>query len=607
MGIIRYMKEVLARGLLAAAVLSVGARAVELGVEVVPSAAATSALSASAAGAVVSAAPLPAPALRALSATLAAPSASLAAPAAGAPALEAAAAVPQAAPAAESAPGSGRMQPATLAAAGPAVGAAPEADVSAGRALFDRARFIDDHAPRPLRGAFIQQEQEGSLLAPDRRDSSGDVFRYYAPTELRPGLLAQAQSGLGRFDQAVYAARRFFQFRRGGAAGAWRALPLSGKLAYLDALEAAVSAERGPRAAWDGKVSLILRKTAAAPDFVSEHPHMEPPPESYRGAVGARFLQPEIVSDQARPAASVEQALARTRGVVAETGHAGTQYHVFIKAEPRVLLAQMDRLDGALQVFNDVLFARAAAESERNLAHASLRPWHHGRSQRVRRLLEQAGPDAHVPAAEDPDSEKHAFVGLRYWGMENGNAVVSFELRGASLPWKRPASRMVQGGLESPSLPKRDYSGARELLTFAALYAQALARGQAPAVAQAPVVLDEAAAQRVLTARARALGVPVGAFDGLSAFARRMGVGEEAPQGWLFAFAASPADSPELNVLADELVVLAADAKAAQDAGREDNIAHLRYRVWSAYADWARGYERVQDARLLSLVRAAAR
>ncbi len=367
------------------------------------------------------------------------------------------------------------------------------------------------------------------------------------------------------------------------------------------------SSERGAQAAWSGKVSLILRKTAAAPEFVSEHPHMEPPPDAYRAAAGARFLQPEIVSDQSRPAASVEQALARTRAVIAETGHAGTQYHVFIKAEPRVLLAQMDRLEGALQIFNDVLFARAAAESERNLSHASLRPWHHGRSRRVRRLLEQPGPDAHVPAADDPDSEKHAFVGLRYWGMEAGKAVVSFELRGASLPWKRPANRAVGGGLESPSLPQRDYSGARELLTFAALYAQALARGAAPAVAQPPVVLDEAAAERILSARARALGVPDGAYDGLSAFARRLGVAQSTPQGWLFAFAASPADSQELNALADELVVLAAHAKAAEDAGREDNLAHLRYRVWSAYADWAGAYEHAQDARLLSLVRAAAR
>ena len=43
-------------------------------------------------------------------------------------------------------------------------------------------------------------------------------------------------------------------------------------------------------------------------------------------------------------AAAVEEALSRTRYLIAETGHAGTHYHVFIKAEPDVLLAQLPRL-----------------------------------------------------------------------------------------------------------------------------------------------------------------------------------------------------------------------------------------------------------------------
>ena len=50
----------------------------------------------------------------------------------------------------------------------------------------------------------------------------------------------------------------------------------------------------------------------------------------------------------------------------------------------------------------------------------------------MRDLLMKAETGAHVPAAEDQDSEKHAFVGFRYWGMEDGKAVVSLEMRGAS-------------------------------------------------------------------------------------------------------------------------------------------------------------------------------
>jgi hypothetical protein len=557
-------------------------RAIELRVEPV------SAMPLSPASVAPAAAPVPAASVFTL--TLSAPAAAPLLPA-GAAVFEAAAPAALAAPAADPA----------------VVSASPAAESTAvAEKAPSRSELVRVHASRILREVFIQQEQEGSLLAPDRRDSSGNIFRYYAPVEVRPELAARVESGLGGFDKAVYATRRFFQFRRGGAEAAWRAWPLSAKLAYLDALEKAVTVERGPTAAWDGKVSLVLKKTSGAPFYATEHPHMEPPPDAYRDAVGARFLQPEIVSDKAHPAASVEEALSRTRGIIAQTGHAGTQYHVFVKAAPDVLLAQMDRIDGALQLFNDALFARAAAGSEQNLAHASLRPWHRGRSERVRRLLAEAAAGAHVPAAEDDDSEKHAYVGFRYWGMEGGNAVVSIELRGVSIPWKRAPQAAVRGA-ESIPKPERDYDEARAYLTYAALFAQALARGAAPDAGRRSVVLDEAAADDLLAARARVLGVPVGAFDGLAAFARRLNGAKTVPQGWLFPFAAAAPGSPRLQELADELVVLAAHAKAAADAGVDDGVAHRRYLTWSAYSRWSRAYADDQDAHLLGLVRAAAR
>src|SRR5204863_3889233 len=115
--------------------------------------------------------------------------------------------------------------------------------------------------------------------------------------------------------------------------------------------------------------------------------------------------------------------------------------------------------------------------------------------------------------------EKHAFVGLRYWGMEGGKAVISFELRGVSLPFKRSGNPGARE-LETPKLPERDYSQARAYLTFLSVYAEALARGQAPFVAASPIALDERAAESFLSARAEALGVPDGAFDGLAALSR---------------------------------------------------------------------------------------
>jgi hypothetical protein len=334
---------------------------------------------------------------------------------------------------------------------------------------------------------------------------------------------------------------------------------------------------------------------------------MEPPPSGLSGAVGARYLQPEIVSDRSRPAASVDQALARTKAIIAETGHAGTQYHVFVKADPRLLLAQMDRLDGALQLVNDALFAKAAGESTQNLIHASLLPWHRGRSERVRSLLAAAAPQAHVPAAGDADSEKHAFVGLRYWGMEGGSAVVSFELRGAAIDWKRAPSKMVMGADDGVPAPERDYGQARTYLASLALYAEALARGAAPAAPASSVVLDEAAADALLAARAKALGVPDGAFDGLAAFSRRLYGSAGVPQGVLFPFSAASTDSAALRALADETVVLAARLKAAEDAGREENLAHARYVYLSAYRAWSDGYAARASARFSDLVRAAAR
>jgi hypothetical protein len=464
--------------------------------------------------------------------------------------------------------------------------------------------LVSAHAARPLSGVALAQEQEGSLIAADPRDSSGDVFRYYRPVELRPGLAARVSADLRGLDRLVFGARRLLRGGRMSPEAEWRAWPRSAKLAYLHALELAVSAERGPGAAWDGKVSLLLARVPGAPGFVQEHPHMEPPPDGLAGATGARFLQPEIVSAKDRPAKSVEEALARTRRVIADTGHAGTQYHAFVKADPAVLRAQAESLDGALQLVNDALFARAARGGAANLSHPSLRPWHAGRAARVRRLLDEAPPEPGRPSADDADSEKHAFVGLRWWGLEDGKAAVSLELRGAGLPFKS-ASRTVSG-VDSGRMPERDYSEARTYLTVLSLYAEALARGEAPAVPVRPVVLDAPAADALLSARAAALGLPAGAFDGLAALARRLAGADALPQGWLFPFSAAPA-APETRALADSLAGLGARAHAAEAAGRAGDLAHLRYLAWNAYADWAAVFGARREAQLADLARASAR
>ncbi len=492
---------------------------------------------------------------------------------------------------------------------GPPAAAVPS-EADAGAAMFDgasAARALADVARsasgRPLAsGVFIQQEQEGSLIASDSRDSSGSFFRYYRPVELRPALVAEVQSGLKGLAKAGYGLRRALAPFSRGADASWNAWGRDAKILYLDKLEKAVVAESGPRSAWRGKTFLLMERAPSAPDYLAEHPDMEAPPAGYEGLPGSRFLQPEIVSGRDTPASSVGEALARTRRVIADTGHAGTQYHVFVKAEPEVLRSQLAGLQAALQAFNDALYAQAAQDSFQNVIHASLQPWHAGRSRRVAELLAAAEPEAHVPPAEDPDSEKHAFVGLRYWGAENGKLVVSLELRGASLPFK--GRRSAARDLEIAELPKRNYDEAQRWLSLLAAYAESLARGAAPRTAGRPTVLDEKAADALLAARAAERGLPKDSYFGAAALAKRFTGAERVSPGLLLPFAATAQNSAALDRFIDEWLDVSAKARSLEAAGGEfaDARRYLEYQLWNAYAAWGRSHEPVARARLAAIL-----
>lgn len=505
------------------------------------------------------------------------------------------------------------FQAAPSAAASGVEKAAPSAEFAAleGRQLFDQAsrdRLLSETASRPLQaGVFIQQEQEGSLLAADSRDSSGDIFLFYRPVEMRADLAAKVQSELSGFEKVGFKLRRAFSSRKDPYA-AWKAWPLSGKLKYLDALDKAVTTERGPQAAWDGKVALLLEKAPGAPDYITAHPHMEAPPAAYRDAPGARYLQPEIVSDRDHPSASISQALGRTKSLIALTGHAGTQYHVFVKADPAVLDAQLPALESALQFVNNILFVKAAQDSHQNIVHGSLQPWHRGRSERVASLICTAEAAPHSPQAKDPDSEKHSFVGLRYWGAEYGKLVVSFELRGANLPFKARRQALVRD-MENPSKPERDYTEARYWLTLLTLYAEKLAQGRAPALDERPIVLDAAAADAMLAARAQQLGMPAGAYYGVADFARRMAGDGPTPPGYLFPFAVSQPDSPALCAFMDEWLKESARVRGLDRAAPgafDEQRRNIEYMFWSAYREWAQDYEARAGRRLDALLAASA-
>lgn len=498
-----------------------------------------------------------------------------------------------------------------------------EAQATSGRVRFDAAsakadelvlaslpqaqgtveQLVSAHAGRRLRNVFVQNEQEGSLVASDPRDSSGDIFRWYRPAQMRPELVAEVEAEMGSIARGVYKVKRALSSKKDPYA-AWKAFGRQAKLSYLDGLEKSVVAEKSPRAAWDGKVSLLLERTAAAPEYLTKNPHMEAPPARLKDAVGAKFLQPELVTDKSAPAMSVSEALVRTSYVISQTGHAGTQYHVFMKLDPAAFRARVGHVTAALQLFNDVLFAKAARESFENVVHASLMPWHAGRSARVVSLGKQGRPSA--PAADDPDSEKHAFVGFRFWGVEDGKLVVSFELRGASLPFKnknRPAARDMG---ETPAMPERDYSEVRRFLTFVALYAEKVAAGRAPPLRGRAVGLDAAAVDRYLAVRANRMGMPRDAYYGIEDFSRRVLGEDRVAPGLLFPFAADPEGAV---FLADELLKASARLKAVDQAGPDaldEQRKTYQYMFWQEFGSWAARYGARRERELESLFRAVA-
>ncbi|MBI5245619.1 MAG: hypothetical protein HY923_00435 [Elusimicrobia bacterium] len=540
---------------------------------------------------------------------LPAPAIAIAAPAAAVPAAFGPASAVAAVPAAADVPVEFAKAAADASFDGSDAGREAVAAVSAAPVSLDE--LVKTHSRRPLRGVFIQQEQEGTFLSPDPRDSSGNLFRWYRPVEHRVDLAAEVDAGMGRVEKTVYTIKR--KLTSGGRdreRGPWNAWSTTARLRYLGKLEAAVVAERGADAAWKGKVSLLLERTKSAPDFLTKNPHMEPPPADWKDTPGARFLQPELVTDKNSGVSAVNEAIGRSKYVIEQTGHAGTQYHVFLKLSPGALRSQLRSLEDALQLFNDALFAGAAAESLINASHASLMPWHAGRGARVRKLVADASLEPRVSSAEDPDSEKHAFVGLRYWGMENGLQVVSLELRGTSVPWKaRRQSAMGHGMDQAPPKPERDYSSAERWLTMLSLYAESVAQGRGPVMDVPPVRLSAADADAAFAAFAREHGVADGAFVSYSEFAARMAGQRAVPSGYLMPFASEPASSPSLRAFMTAALQMAIHMRGLDAAGKsfDENGRHLRYVFGESFKDWARGFQRRRMAQLETFVAAAAR
>ncbi|MCX5796395.1 MAG: hypothetical protein NTY77_12960 [Elusimicrobia bacterium] len=520
-----------------------------------------------------------------------------------------------------------KRPPATASEGVPAVLAEPAEAGGDLRPGLSKAAPIDHivqaAAGRSFSGVAIHQEQEGNLTLRDARDSSGSVFEYYRPVEMRPDLVAQVLAGMNWVERTAYQFHRLTRvLRPKDAWNVWDDMPLDSKLKYVSLLDAAVTRERGRDEVWDGPLFRLLQRSPRAPPYVAQHPHLEEP-RLFRGEHPfARYLEPEIVTDREHPAATAREAIGRTKAIIADTGHAGTHYHVFLRAEPAVLQGQMPALQSMLQLINNVLFAQAAVKSYDNLFHPFLLPWHQGRSERVNRLVNEALPSASRPDHRDLDNEKFAFVAFRYWGLEDGRMVVSFELRGANIPWK--SQKRPGGGQFDADLPKpeRDYSEVERYLSFLVLYADRLSRGAAPGVSEPALRLDLAAAEQTIAERARQKGMQPGDYLDLAAFSRLMFANSvNQPQAaadragmvhpsLLLPFAAGASFGPNtqshLRHLTDVFLEESARLKAMSRGGSgvpDAGLRNVKYMFWEAYGGWARGLLGQDQARFDELFR----
>jgi hypothetical protein len=210
--------------------------------------------------------------------------------------------------------------------------------------------------------------------------------------------------------------------------------------------------------------------------------------------------------------------------------------------------------------------------------------------------------------------------------MEDGRTVVSFELRGANLPWKsqkREGTSQLEGDMPKP---ERDYGEVERYLTFLVLYADRLAHGAAPSFSEPALRLDLAAAERAVAQRARERGLKPDDYLDLAAFSRIMFTNStNQPQAQedragmvhpslLLPFAAGGAfgdgTREHLMHLTDEFLDESARLKAVSRDGQPVPGAVLRnvkYMFWEAYSGWARSLLGQDQARFEGLFRSLAR
>jgi len=342
-------------------------------------------------------------------------------------------------------------------------------------ALPDIEDVIAAQSARRADNVFFQLEAEGIVGHADIRESGGSFFKYYMPVELREDLLRKLHASMSKSERAGYKTRLFFVRDK------WRALKEKHKLDYLKLHEEAVTAERGPGAAWGGtnkKTFLLMKKTDRAPDFVADHPDFEiyafRDNPKYARLPGGHFSLPEITTHRNRPAATIHDAISRAQSIAVDTGHSSIHVHVFMKIPRERLLAREEELKAMLSLANERTYLRACSRSLANFSNPVLQPWHAGREAALKKLLSGSPLRPDDPAVFEL---KFMTVGLRVWEHTPGHSVISFELRATANPFKTAdgsnASVTVKE-LAAGEKQARDYSQTQRSLALLRTFAERL-------------------------------------------------------------------------------------------------------------------------------------
>jgi len=404
---------------------------------------------------------------------------------------------------------------------------------------------------------FIQQEHEGNLSYYEWRDGGyGNVFAYYEPVEFNSELLKKVSARGNIIERINYYFGRVFGLRQ-----AFDSLSPRLKQYYLELL--AKKYQSDGKKVWEDRKSLVLIKKKEAPSYIDDNPSFERFGEDY-----GEFNFPEIITSKNGYSRNPDEALERAKRIVKDTSHAGIHFHVFIRIDEKKLREELSQLLNIIALENDKLFLESALLNFDNLSLPAIEPWHKGRSEIVRSLIEKNSDNI---SDWDENSTKRVFLAFRYWGRENGKVLISLEIRGLRPDFIIP-NKAIRG-LEDVEIPRRDYSKIESELKLVWVVANALSTGKLPEVDGIHRELDVDKVKNLIESRARERKIAANQVLNIKELSSILGH-DSVPLGYLLPFGGS-----ESSDFIDDFLQLGRYRKNPSILGR------LFYDI---YTKWAR-------------------